>query len=375
VKTRVLLSAAASLLALAALRMPAPAPGPISRQTMLEAAGLMQTALQQVRRHRLAPGEAAEPERPGSPDPLGFEAEDHYRSGLIGPIWGPLMTTAGSASAKRTTLQPGMAALLAQLLVEAGARRGEPIAVGASGSFPGLLVATLAAARVLELKPVVILSLGASSYGLTTEAFTLLDLYDRLAQGGLAPPMPAAITWGGSEDLGGQLDPLLRERLHARITRRGIPLIEEADLARNLSHRLAAYQRGAGGAPPAVFVSIGGPWAALGTSPRILEIEPGLVRSMPQVPPDRQGMLSLMAERGVPVIHLLNIRTLAARGGLPWDPPGGPGDTPPPVVLPRTGPSRGRLAAVAIGYGVLLALIALWPAKMQGTLRNGPAAA
>ena len=45
------------------------------------------------------------------------------------------------------------------------------------------------------------------------------------------------------------------------------------------------------------------------------------------------------------------------------------------MVLPRTGPSRGRLAVVAIGYGLLLALIALWPAKTQGTLRNGPAAA
>jgi hypothetical protein len=80
------------------------------------------------------------------------------------------------------------------------------------------------------------------------------------------------------------------------------------------------YEEAASGAPIKAFVNIGGSTPNIGTDALILEVEPGLAR-IPGLPPsERRGMVFTMAERGVPVIHLLDVRGLAAAHGLPWDP-------------------------------------------------------
>ncbi len=76
-----------------------------------------------------------------------YERADVNRTGLIGLETSPITTTLGNLEAKRTTTNPDFAALLVRLLAEAGVKRGETIAVGASGSFPALIVAALSAAK------------------------------------------------------------------------------------------------------------------------------------------------------------------------------------------------------------------------------------
>ena len=92
---------------------------------------------------------------------------DPNGSCFVGPQHSPLFTTLGQLEAKRTTLNPDLAGLMVHLLVQAGVSAGDEVAVGASGSFPGLLLATLAATEALGAEPLTILSLGASSYGAT----------------------------------------------------------------------------------------------------------------------------------------------------------------------------------------------------------------
>jgi len=77
---------------------------------------------------------------------------DPMKTGLIGLESSPLTTTLGQLEAKRTTTNPAMAALLVRLLHQAGVKKGQVVAAGASGSFPALAVAAYCAARAMEVK-------------------------------------------------------------------------------------------------------------------------------------------------------------------------------------------------------------------------------
>lgn len=237
---------------------------------------------------------------------------------LVGPQVTPLFTTLGQLAAKRTTLSPDLAGLLVRLLRDAGVQPGDTVAVGASGSFPGLLVATLSAAEALDAVPVAILSLGASSYGATRPEFHLLDIHLLLNEEGLLSTPPAAVSLGGGGDVGREFPPELRRSLIRQVRALGIPFLEEDSLPANVARRMDLYGR------PAAFVNVGGALANLGTSSRVLDVPPGLSSDLPSrvdVPPARErGVLFEMAARGIPVIHLLHVRGLALEHGLPWDP-------------------------------------------------------
>ena len=86
----------------------------------------------------------------------------------------------------------------------------------------------------------------------------------------------------------------------------------------------------------------------MGTDPEVLKLEPGLARSVFVPPPDRRGVIQAMAAAGVPVIHLLNIKGLCERYGLPWD----------PRPLPAAGQGRlFRLAAAGSRPAVVLTFV------------------
>ena len=260
------------------------------------------------------------------------EAVDPNRTGLIGPEFSGLFTTLGHLEAKRTTTEPAVATLIVHLLSRAGVAGGDTIAIGCSASFPALMVASLVAARAMKVHPVIIISLGASSYGATNERFNLLDMYQLLLKRKVIDVPPAAVSLGGENDVGEYLEPELMESLIRQIEASGIPLIRESDLRSSVAVRMGIYmgidvgiyeggergERGRGRV--SAFINAGGSYANLGTSPLALDVEPGLNRSLSLPAEGERGVLFAMAARGVPVIHLLHIRGLSLRYGLPWDP-------------------------------------------------------
>ena len=252
------------------------------------------------------------------------EALDPNRTGLIGPESSPLFTTLGQLEAKRTTTNPDVAGLMVHLLRRAGVSAGDTIAVGGSASFPALMIATVAAAEAMGVHAVVMLSLGSSAYGATHPEFNLLDLYGRLRGEGVLSTDPAVISLGGEDDVGADFDPAFREGLIQQVRMSEVALLLEPDLRENVAHRMSIYRRAA------AFVNIGGGDANIGTSPLVLNVEPGLNTALALPPEVQRGVLFEMAARGVPVIHLLHIRGLALRYGLAWD----------PIPLPEPGTTR-----------------------------------
>jgi poly-gamma-glutamate system protein len=294
---------------------------------MLEAARTMRNAISAVSRHC---------------DTVGIpidEALDPNRTGLIGPECTELFTTLGNLEAKRTTTNPDVAGLLVRLLRRAGVSAGDTIAVAASGSFPALLIATVSAAETMGVHPATILSLGASSYGATRPEFNLLNVHRLLLSEGILRTPLVAVSLGGEGDVGAEFEPGFRARLVESIRETGIPFLYEPDLRENVARRIKLHGERVG-----AFVNIGGSDANLGSSPLVLRLRPGLNTDVELPPPSQRGVLFEWAARDVPVIHLLNVRGLALRHGIPWD----------PIPLPGAGATPLRDGARARGAGFWL---------------------
>ncbi len=318
---------------------PAAAPG--LRRNMVEASRLMAESEAAIKECREAAGVPIDPKT------------DPNRTGLIGIEMSPITTTLGNIEAKRTTTNPNFGGLAALLLNEAGVRSGDTVAIGASGSFPALIIAVLAAAKAMDLRPLLIVSLGASEWGANNPAFTWLDMADCLKSKSILDVKPIALAVGGGEDVGRDMSPDGRRELEEKIRRTGIAFIEEPDLEANVRARLSAYEAAAAGRPLRLFVNVGGGTANIGTNAGILKLRPGLVRDVPVPPAGERGVLQAMAMQGIPVVHLLNIPGLAEAYGLPWDPK--------PLPRPGEGLLYGRATrggrlfiSITIGYAALV---------------------
>ena len=122
------------------------------------------------------------------------------------------------------------------MFLKVGLKKGDVIAIGASGSFPSLILATLSAAKALDLK------------------------------------------------------------------------------------RLKIYFENAMEYKIKLFVNIGGASANFGECVEALKISPGLNKKLKICRKPNRGIIYEMAEKDIPIIHLLDIRSLAIKNGLPIDP-------------------------------------------------------
>lgn len=294
-----------------------------AKSEMLRASKTMAEALTTIRECRMEKG-------------LPFdESHDPNLTGLIGLEYSPITTSIGSLEAKRTTTNPNFAALVVFLLREAGAKKGDAVAVGASSSFPAVIVAVLSAAKAIGLKAVVISSLGASQWGANDPRFHWLDVQDCLLRAGVFDTAPIALSLGGDKDRGEDMSPEGRSLLIEQIRKSGIFFLDEPDLRRNVETRMGLYEDKAGEGKIKAFVNIGGSWPNMGEDSEVLKLKPGLTKIKEFPAEQGRGILYEMALRKVPVVHLLYIRGLVERYGLAWDP------------LPLPEPGQGRIYELA----------------------------
>ncbi len=252
---------------------------------------------------------------------------DPNQTGLIGTKFSSITTSIGSLEAKRTTTNPNFAGLIVFLLKEAGIKNRDTIAVGASGSFPALILAVLSASKVLNLKTLIIFSIGASQWGANNPNFNLFDIFNCFFKKGTFITKPIAISIGGEKDTGVNMGPENRDLIIKKIKEKGIYFINESDLRRNVNIRMNLYKKSAGKSEIKAFINIGGNWANIGEDPEILKLKPGIVGIKKSPSIEKRGVIHEMAYNQIPVIHLLYIKGLVEKYGLPWD----------PVPLPKPG--------------------------------------
>ena len=229
--------------------------------------------------------------------------------------------------------------------MSASARDSTPIVVTIHSMGRGLSrnrrPASALAAEAAGLEPLVVVSLGASTWGANHPELPWPAIEAALEQNGYLGGRADFYSLGGGGEAGGGLLPEAVAGLRAAARSRGVPLLE----ADSLAGMVQAKSRLLGSNGVRLLVTIGGPHSSLGDDPEALRFPPGLVFPE-QVRNAGNGVVAAALEAGLPVLHLLNIEGLARRVGIPFD--AAPGSGLPPRVHPAW-----ALVGLALFLGVL----------------------
>lgn len=246
------------------------------------------------------------------------ERNDPDGTGLIGPQFTLITTDRGVQAAKVLAAHPNFAAAVTQMMLQAHVRPGDLVAVGMTGSLPGLNFAVLAACKAIGAEPVVISSVGSSMFGATDPELTWLDMERIAAEKGLWGTRSVAASIGGGGDVGRGLSPAGRQILFDAIQRNGARLIDEPNLFEAVKERVAIYDSvaAARGKPIRLYVNVGGGVASLGGAQNARLIPAGLTFRLAARNYPNRGVLNVLAERRIPVLQLLEVERLARRFGI-----------------------------------------------------------
>jgi poly-gamma-glutamate system protein len=262
---------------------------------------------------------------------------DPNATGIIGVQYSPITTERGDLDEKLTSTNPNFAALIVELLKNAGLRNDDRLAVSLSGSFPALDINVLSAIEILKLKPIIITSVASAMWGANYPQFTYLDMETALKEEGIIRSSTDAASLGGEDDIGRGLSPAGRELIELAVSRNGVPVIDAATLDDIIREKMELYT--AQGAIKC-FINVGEKTTALAGS----EASIGLIR--PRTIRTGNGLIARFSGMGVPVINLMEINTLAQEHDMPLA----------PIPLPE--PGDGRLY-YEFKYSVTFAVIAL----------------
>jgi len=279
---------------------------------------------------------------------------DPAETGIIGLAMSPVTSVLGHLSAKQTSTNPNFAAVIVEMLKEAGVQQGDVVAVGVSGSFPALNICTYAALEALGAKPLVISSASASQWGANVPQLMWPDMEHLLLrqkrvdeEGKELPPVfsikSIATSIGGNNDEGEGLTEEGLKLVQASIERNGLtplvvelpesakdltPIEQAAERMRaNIDLRMDMYRDKAKGRPITAYINVGGGTVSVGKDVGKKMFKSGLNLRPPRDVREIDGVMARFSNDGVPVIHMIRINTLANNFGLPLE----------PVVAPRLG--------------------------------------
>jgi len=283
------------------------------------------------------------------------DSDDPNASGLIGLKDSAITTDKGFLDMKIMATNPNLAAVIVQMMREAKIRPGDTVAVGYTGSFPGANIAVLSAIEAVGLNAVIISSVGSSNWGANEPEFTWLDMERFLFGKGIFKHRSVAASLGGKQDIAEGLSEEARGLMAAAVRRSDVELIDELSLPANVYKRLQIYDANTQkkGKRIKMYINVGGGSANLGSGINYMRVPSGLTTRLSSERIGGNGVLFKMADKGIPVIHILKMRELTYQYGLPIRP-----------VRPVVGEGRVFVEArynssvALIGLGVLLFVLA-----------------
>lgn len=271
---------------------------------MLDASGRMEDALSALRDEKLHRGYKIS------------SLDDPGRTGMIGEPYTEITTTLGNLEAKRSTANPNTAAMVADMLAQCGAKKGDTVAVNLSSSFPCLNIAVLCALDAMELNGVIINSVGSSTYGANLPDFTYLDMEHFLLEQQYISNHSSFFSLGGQDDIGKEMPQDTKNTIVSRLSGYGYQFLYYEDLSKNINVRLSIYKNGT---EPTCFINAGGNLLSFGGGTEMVSAANGII--LPgKTAVKGSGLIPLFLNEGIPVIHLLNMKGLLPSYGLPFDP-------------------------------------------------------
>lgn len=306
----------------------------------IKAANLMKESMVELKNVRMEAGVFIDDEN------------DPNETGLVGSPFSLITTDEGDLDAKLTTLDPNFSAGMVELMLRMSLQEGDTIAILLTGSMPGANIAVLTAASAMGLIPMVITSVGASQWGANHADFTWLDMESILFNKGLINSRSVAASVGGRNDMGRLLSPAGREIIISNIENYNIPLIRKNRLAENIDERMKLFESFNKITNYSAMINVGGGVASLGTSFNSKLLPAGIVNRSDVVnisirDGGIEGVLAKFAKKNVPVLHVLNIKSLTEQLGMPFA----------PIPIPEVG--SGVLYAEE-KYNILIATVCLF---------------
>ena len=280
------------------------------------------------------------------------DENDPNETGLVGSPFSLITTDEGDLDAKLTTLDPNFSAGMVELMLRMNLQKGDTVAILLTGSMPGANIAVLTAANAMGLIPMVITSVGASQWGANHADFTWLDMESILFNKGLINSRSVAASVGGRNDMGRLLSPAGREIIISNIENYNIPLIRKNRLAENIDERMKLFESFNKITNYSAMINVGGGVASLGTSFNSKLLPAGIINRSDVVnisirDGGIEGVLAKFAKKNVPVLHVLNIKSLTEQLGMPFA----------PIPIPEIG--SGVLYAEE-KYNILIATVCLF---------------
>ncbi|MGI6781644.1 MAG: poly-gamma-glutamate system protein [Acholeplasmataceae bacterium] len=253
---------------------------------------------------------------------LGFPNvdEDIHNSGLIGERYTPITTTLGILESKRTSTNPNFAAVIIDMFEEAKIKKGDEVVVTFSGSFPALNIAVMAAIEVFELKPLIMASIGSSSYGANNPEFTYVHMSNHLYETAIFSHKIDYVSLGGANDTGNEFESTIRENLLTYVNSSNIDIIEIEDFKKNIDYRFDLIKQHVPNYK--MLINVGGNLISLGREESSFYQKNGLIIpsiSNVFVNNDNKGLIQKTLEKRIPVIQLLNLKSLAYKYSIPYD--------------------------------------------------------
>ena len=258
---------------------------------------------------------------------------DPASSGLIGRKQSKITSDSGVLRSKQISVNPNLAALIVQWMYDLKLTKGDTVAIGMTGSFPALDISTLAAVKVMGLKPIVITSAASSNWGANIPGFSWLDMFSVLNKDNIFEVKPLASSIGAAKDLGKSLEPGGANTLIKTIKRNNILLIQEPLVSESIDKRLQLYSEAAGENDIKAYINIGGGVASIGkhyAKPNLSKEQKAKIKSSHlQTGPNIDLPVSLAntnsvairyLKLGVPVINIKQISKISNDYKLtPWN--------------------------------------------------------
>ncbi len=232
---------------------------------------------------------------------------------LTGLDYSSITTTLGNLKAKRTSNNPNFSAVIVDMLSGLDLKKGDTVALNLSGSFPVLNFAAIVAVEEMGLKPVIISSIGSSTYGANRPDLTYQDMESALYGGGYIFNKSLLVSPGGDGDMGLNMDGGTLEMIRSRLAESGYIYYLEANLQKNIENRMEIYQ----GAK--LLINVGGNIVSQSDSDLGYFWDYGLIQPETKLNYQNRGLIGRFLSAGKPVIQMLNILDIAKLYNMPID--------------------------------------------------------
>ena len=239
---------------------------------------------------------------------------DPNKTGLMGEEFSEVTTTLGNLESKQTALNPEFAALLVRWISELNIAPSSDIIIHASASFPSLTIMAIIACETLEMNPVILSSLGSSSFGANRLDFTYLDIEKLLIENHIIKNQSIFVTPGGNNDNGSSFWSGGLKNIQQNAIKNNYILIIPHSLQDAIIKKWNFIFENM---TPKLFINIGGNHAALGNGNCALNLPSGKILSTINCKNGGEsGLIHKFNQAGIPVFHFLQIRNMALENGI-----------------------------------------------------------